>query len=113
MRFFVSSLVTLAMLVTASAASAVNFTLTGLTTSLGSPVTALLPGETLTIGIRIDNVGGDPVFGLGALVHGYDENVLAPGSQRLLNCYTQTQTGTFKPSAEGHDTTRSRLRTWI
>lgn len=74
MRLFISVLATAAMIFAASAASAVTFSVIGTSTSLGSELSALLPGEEVTIDIRV-GADADGVFGMGASVWGYDENV--------------------------------------
>ncbi|MAG30035.1 MAG: hypothetical protein CL908_03970 [Deltaproteobacteria bacterium] len=73
MRLFVSILATTAIFFMASTASAlVTFTATA--TAAGGDLLNLIPGEEVTLDIRISS-DGTPTFGMGASVWGYDEAV--------------------------------------
>lgn len=58
----------------ASAASAVTFSVIGTSTSQGNALNSLVPGEEVTIDIRV-TADGDSIAALGASVYGYDESV--------------------------------------
>ncbi|MFK7896846.1 MAG: PEP-CTERM sorting domain-containing protein [Myxococcota bacterium] len=72
MRLFISVLATTAMFLAASAASAVTFSVIG---TSGGDAAALLPGESVTLDIRVD-ADADSVAGLGASIFGYDEAIV-------------------------------------
>lgn len=74
MRLFTSVLASVAMLFAASTASALVFVAT---TSVGSgnPLTALVPGDVVTINIRMSNPDPDQIFGVGGGIQGWDESV--------------------------------------
>ncbi|MEZ4281996.1 MAG: PEP-CTERM sorting domain-containing protein [Myxococcota bacterium] len=72
MRLFTSVLASVAMIFAASAASAaVSFSATA-TSSSGNALDALLPGDLVTIDIRVSSTGSPAVAGLGAAIFGYD-----------------------------------------
>ncbi len=72
MRLFTSVLASMAMIFAASAASAaVSFSATA-TSGSGNPLDALLPGDLVTINIRISSTGSPAVAGVGASIFGYD-----------------------------------------
>lgn len=71
MRLFTSILASTAMFFVASSASAL-VTFTATSTAAGP----LLPGDLITLNIRVANPGGGNVFGLGGAVFGYDASVV-------------------------------------
>ena len=74
MRLFTSVIASAVLLAASVGSAATSFDILSTETSLGSPLSGLQPGETVTISLRI--TGGVDVYGLGASAYGYDESVI-------------------------------------
>lgn len=74
MRLFTSVLASVAMMFVASAASALTFNATA-TVDTGHALNALQTGDVVTINIRMANPAAVAIFGVGAGVQGWDNNV--------------------------------------
>ena len=74
MRLLTSVLASVAMLFAASGASALTFNATT-SVSSGRPLNGLLPGDVVTIDIRMSNPAGVAIFGIGGGVQGWDNSV--------------------------------------
>ncbi|MFO0691162.1 MAG: PEP-CTERM sorting domain-containing protein [Myxococcota bacterium] len=76
MRFLLPGLLGSLILLSASFASALAFTFTDATSPSGRALNALLPGDEVTIGIRMSNPTGATIFGVGAGIQGWDNSIL-------------------------------------
>ncbi|MFO0691407.1 MAG: PEP-CTERM sorting domain-containing protein [Myxococcota bacterium] len=74
MRLFTSVLASVAMMFVASAASALTFVATA-SVDTGHALNALQNGDVVTINIRMSNPAAVAIFGIGAGVQGWDNNV--------------------------------------
>lgn len=76
MRCLLPGLLGSMILLSSSFASALAFTFTDATSSSGRSLNALLPGDEVTIGIRMSNPSGTAIFAVGAGIQGWDNDVL-------------------------------------
>ena len=74
MRLLTSVLASVAMLFVASGASALTFNATA-TVANGHALNALLPGDVVTVNIRMSNPTAVAIFGIGGGVQGWDNSV--------------------------------------
>lgn len=73
MRLRCGLLVTVPLLFAAPASDAAFFSIVDLSTRSGAPLDQLAVGDTVTIGLRVQDLV--EVYGLGASVFGYDESI--------------------------------------
>jgi hypothetical protein len=83
MRLFVSIIASAAMLMVASVAGA-EVTFTASASSNGGPISALNPGDLVTIDITLRS-DGEAAFGVGGAAFGYDESVASYVSGTAVN----------------------------
>lgn len=76
MRCLLPALLGSLILLSSSLASALAFTFTSATSSSGRALSELLPGDEVTIGIRMSNPTGATIFGVGAGIQGWDNSIL-------------------------------------
>jgi len=74
MRLFTSVLACVAMLA-ATSASALTFNVIGASSASGRALNALLPGDVVTINIRMSNPSAVAIFGIGGGIQGWDQGV--------------------------------------
>jgi len=93
MRLFTSVLACVAMLV-ATSASALNFDVIGASSASGNALDALVPGDVVTIDIRMSNPAAVAIFGVGGGAQGWDQSIAAlTGGAVGLGKYFCTNTG--------------------
>ena len=76
MRLFTSVLASVAMLV-ATSASALNFDVISASSASGNALNALVPGDVVTINIRMSNPAAVAIFGVGGGAQGWDQSIAA------------------------------------
>ena len=74
MRLFTSVLASVAILIAASASSALTFSATASSAS-GNALNALVVGDVVTVNIRMSNPAAVAIFGIGGGVQGWDNSV--------------------------------------
>ena len=79
MRLFTSLIATAAIVLSAGSAFAAATWSASATTSLGSPLSALLPGETVTLSIGLTTTAPE-ALGISGSVNNYDSSVVAPAA---------------------------------